>query len=122
MDFDSFTAPGDDAIVADIKAMIYNHYENHPRSLQEELGPSEIGEPCARRLSYRIMREPKLAKSDPLPSIVGTAAHKWLEEACNAWNVKVGRVDWIAEKELPVGVDIVGHCDAYHVPRFTVVD
>lgn len=122
MDFDSFTAPGDHAIVADIKQMMYHAYHNAPRSLQEEAGPSEIGEPCARRLAYKVMREPELTHSDPLPSIVGTAAHKWMENACRLWNEKVGEEVWLVEQELPVGANIVGHCDAYHVPRHLVVD
>jgi hypothetical protein len=122
VNFDDFVGPGDHVMVQAIKDTIYYAYENHPRSLQEALGPSEVGEPCARRLAYRIMREPKLNKSDPLPSIVGTAAHKWLEEACKLWNAKVGETIWIVEAELPVGADIIGHCDAYYVPRRTVVD
>lgn len=122
MDFDSFTGPGDHAVVEDIKRMIYNAYDNHPRGLQEEAGPSEIGEPCARRLAYKIMREPKLNKSDPLPSIVGTAAHRWLEDACAMWNAKAGETVWITETELPIAPGILGHTDAYHVPRRMVID
>lgn len=122
MDFDSFVGPGDHAIVEDIKKMMYHKYNNHPRSLQVELGPSELGEPCARRTAYKVMREPEVRQSDPLPSIVGTAAHAWMEDACRMWNEHVGRKVWVTEKRLQVAPGIHGHSDACHVPRRTVVD
>lgn len=122
MNFDDFVGPGDHSIVADIKAMMYYAYDNHPRGLQVEAGPSEIGEPCARRLAYKIMGEPKLNRSDPLPSIVGTAAHAWMESACKMWNEMAGETVWITEAELPIAPGILGHTDAYHVPRRTVID
>ncbi|WP_086846975.1 hypothetical protein [Amycolatopsis kentuckyensis] len=122
MNFDSFTAPGDHAVVEHIKSTIYHAYNNAPRSLQEAPGPSELGEPCARRLAYKIMREPKLTKNDPLPSIVGTAAHSWLENACQMWNQHVGREDWLTEMELPIAPGITGHGDAYFSPLQICLD
>lgn len=122
MNFEEFVGPGDNAIVADIKAAIYHAYSNHPRSLQQAVGPSEIGEPCARRLAYKIMREPKLTNSDPLPSIIGTASHTWMQAACEKWNEHVGREDWLTELELPIAPGVTGHGDAYFAPRFTALD
>lgn len=125
MDFASFTGPAVSEVhpvVADIKALIYHKYNNHPRTLQEELGPSEIGEPCMRRLAYNIMNEPRVNDSDPLPSIVGTAAHAWMEDACRMWNEKAGQTIWVPEATLKIAPGIDGHCDAYYVPRRLVVD
>ncbi len=106
-----------------VEKLILNKYHNEPRHLQVELGPSEIGEECSRKLAYNLMHhDPVNVDSDPLPSIIGTAAHTWLADACNMWNANVGRVDWIPELSLTVSGTISGHSDAYHVPSRRVVD
>lgn len=46
-----------------------------PRSLQAELGPSEIGQVCERRLAYRILGTPYVNHPDPTKALVGTGFH-----------------------------------------------
>jgi hypothetical protein len=65
-----------------IAAFIVDTAVNSPRSLQKRLGPSEVGDPCERRLTYKILDWPEsAAESDPAASIIGTGFHSWMEEA-----------------------------------------
>jgi hypothetical protein len=65
-----------------IAALIVDTAHNAPRSLQKRLGPSEVGDPCERRLSYKELDWPRAAADgDPAASIIGTGFHTWMEEA-----------------------------------------
>ncbi|MFJ8791431.1 hypothetical protein [Streptomyces sp. NPDC102462] len=65
-----------------IAALIVDTARNAPRSLQKRLGPSEVGDPCERRLTYKLLDWPRAAgESDPAASIIGTGFHTWMEEA-----------------------------------------
>ncbi len=115
--------PGVHPLRRPVEQLIWHKYRNTPRHVQVELGPSEIGEDCTRKLAYNLMHHEKCnVDSDPLPSIVGTAAHTWLTEACEQWNRDAGRIDWIPELSVNVDGPIKGHSDAYHVPTRRVVD
>lgn len=65
---------------------------NHsPRSLQTAIGPSEIGDPCERKLSYKVLDWPTAAgERDPIAPVIGTGFHAWMEEQFTARN-QVGR-------------------------------
>ncbi|MFJ8555277.1 hypothetical protein [Streptomyces sp. NPDC093676] len=65
-----------------IAALIVDTANNAPRSLQKRLGPSEVGDPCERRLTYKELDWPRAAaEGDPAASIIGTGFHTWMEEA-----------------------------------------
>jgi hypothetical protein len=65
-----------------IAALIVDTANNAPRSLQKRLGPSEVGDPCERRLSYKELDWPAVRTDhDPAASIIGTGFHTWMEEA-----------------------------------------
>jgi len=119
---DKFTKPGDHPLASDIKELIYAKWRTAPRSLQVELGPSEIGEPCPRKLAQKVMREPAINEGDPLPSIVGTAAHAWMEAAIAEANQRLGRQRFIPEMEIEIIPGIPGHCDCFDVDTGTVID
>ncbi|MEO3851725.1 hypothetical protein ABGB09_29555 [Streptomyces sp. B8F3] len=57
------------------------------RSLQKCIGPSEVGEPCERRLSYRMLDwpQPNLGR-DPIAAVIGTGFHMWMAEQFQARN------------------------------------
>jgi hypothetical protein len=123
VDILSFEKPKQHALTQSITDLIMHKYHRAPRSLQQEIGPSEIGEDCLRKLAYNIMREPKLNDGgDPLPSIIGTASHLWMEDACNQWNAHIGRTRYIAEAAFPIVPGMPGHCDCYDVDTATVID
>lgn len=62
---------------------------NHsPRSLQTSIGPSEIGEPCERKLSYKVLDwpAPPGVEQEPIAPVIGTGFHAWMEEQFTARN------------------------------------
>ena len=102
---------------------------NAPRSLQIEIGPSEIGSPCARRLGYKLL---DMKENDQRPNwkaTVGTGVHLWLAGAFDADNLRVahdGRERWLVETRVSVGevngVEVTGSADLYDLWTNTVVD
>lgn len=94
-----------------------------PRSVQKTIGPSEIGNPCDRRIAYRIAAtSPTNVWSDPWPAIVGTAIHAWLEKAVNRFQDHHHNQDWLTELRVHPDPLVQGSSDAFHVPTGTVVD
>ncbi len=125
MKLDTFTppAPSQHPIAAALRQAVLDQSTYAPRSLQRTLGPSEYGEPCARKLAYRLMDEDKTnTDSDPWASIVGTATHAWLADALLADNTRSGELRWLVERRLEVRPGLEGSCDAYDVRRRAVVD
>lgn len=53
--------------------------KNAGRSQQKAIGPSEVGEPCERQLSYKMLDWPESNDSrDPIAAIIGTGFHMWM--------------------------------------------
>lgn len=98
--------------------------ENHsPRSQQVSIGPSEIGDPCDRKIAYRLAAVPAVNTwSDPWPAIVGTAVHAWLETAINNYQRVHGDQGWRTELTVFPDQFIIGHSDAYNYLHRTVLD
>lgn len=125
MELAAFVPAGKDEhpIAAALRGAVLDQANLAPRSQQRALGPSEYGEPCARKLAYKLMDEPKTnTDSDPWASIVGTAGHAWLADALLADNERSGELRWLVERRLNIRPGLDGSCDAYNVPRHTVVD
>src|SRR5580700_9435480 len=62
------------------------------RSLQTQIGPSELGTPCLRRLGYRILDWPATnTDSDPWPALVGTSVHAQMAAIFAQRNAELGR-------------------------------
>ena len=96
-----------------------------PRSLQAEIGPSEIGSPCDRQIAYRVAGIDEVnTRQDPWAAIIGTAIHRWLQEGVNEWVFDQGVSDrYFTELELDLlGGLIKGHCDLYDRETQTVID
>lgn len=125
MELAAFVPPGrnEHPIATALRTAIVDQANLAPRSQQRALGPSEYGEPCARKLAYKLMDEPKTnTDSDPWASILGTAGHAWLADALLADNKRSGTIKWLVERRLDIRPGLAGSCDAYHVPDHTVVD
>lgn len=118
-------------------AAIRHAIDNHPRSLQKKIGPSEIGSPCDRRIGYKLLGQPENRRGDAWKPTVGTAVHTWIEDALSvrdfaavvaaAGLIGDDQLEWITEKKVMVGAladgtIIEGSCDAYHRPTATVID
>lgn len=103
--------------------MILWNEQHAPRSRQRAIGPSELGDPCDRKLAYRIAGiRPINLGADPWPAIVGTSIHNWLEEAINKYQSSVEDLGYITELRVYPDPLVKGRSDVFHVPTATVVD
>lgn len=72
-----------DLLKREMLQIILDDARNSPRSTQAALGPSELGNPCTRRLAYRLLDHPKTNEGtgfgDGWSAQVGSAIHAHLE-------------------------------------------
>jgi hypothetical protein len=89
-----------------------------PRSMQREVGPSDLGDPCDHCLAAKLAGWQKRPEVAWLPYI-GTAVHAQLAEAFHG-------EDWASEQHLAIGkvagTWIKGTADLIHWPTRTVID
>jgi hypothetical protein len=122
-DFFSETLPPPDPLRDDLIDMIRQKAASNPRHLQRELGPSEVGHPCARKLALGLMQVPRCNPEwDCLPSAYGVAMHTWLEHAAQMANERLGYERWITERRVEIRSDLWGTCDLYDTQSATVID
>lgn len=87
-----------------------------PRSRQVNIGPSELGVECERRLAYRVMglsrEDPSLDRSDPWPAFVGSAIHTRVEDAVREYQAQHPRAPmWSIEEFVQADANIKGRAD-----------
>jgi hypothetical protein len=122
-----------DALGVELLEMIAHDIENQERSLQKEIGPSQVGSPCGRKVLYGMLQVPKVNMLAPpkLKAYVGTGAHLMLAGMLDRYNLLYNDMfgfeeRFYVEEELQVGeIDgepLVGHCDVYDRATCTVVD
>jgi len=119
-----FTSPGDEAsaLADNIKKVIEFRSSNSSRSRQKAIGLSEIGDPCARKLAYKILDWPQTnGSTDPWASIQGTAIHSWLADAFERFNDK-DDPRFMIEFRVKVSEDLGGTCDLYDKVDGVVID
>lgn len=104
--------------------VILAHEKSRPRSMQTKLGPSEIGEPCPRKLAYKLsgFPEPESYVDDPWYAIMGTAVHTHIGSVLD-WENSMAETQghdpiWLVEQRVtvrvgPDGVELDGSMDAY---------
>lgn len=108
---------------ADLLAMIRDHNDATPRHQQTELGPSQVAHPCNRKLAYGLTQTPRCNPPfDPLPSIIGTATHTWLQSAAHHANNQLGRQRWLTETPVTITPGLSGSADLYDTDTNTVID
>lgn len=120
-----------------VMAAIRHKITHHPRSQQKRIGPSEIGNPCDRRLGYKLLGQPEVERGDAWKPTVGTAVHTWIEAALDDddtrlqndhdWQLPDEALSWLTEQRVTVGylldgTPITGSFDAYHRPSHTIID
>lgn len=114
---------GEDALELAVKQTIIHAATNAPRSLQTAIGPSEVGQPCLRRLAYKMLDVPVASGAgDIWRPTVGTAAHAWLAEALELANAELGHQRWLVEERVTIAPGLSGSCDALDQQTHTVVD
>lgn len=118
-------------VFEELKHIISEAIDNHPRSQQRRIGPSEIGEACSRRLAYKIADIPESRTFNAAwRPTVGTAVHAWLEEAFVVWNgqhtEELGATRFLVEQRINAGpcagTDLQGSCDLYDRVTATAID
>jgi hypothetical protein len=96
---------------------------NSARTLQKTIGPSEIGDPCDRRIGYRVAEVPEVNdRFDPWAAVVGTSIHSWLDDAIKAWVVAHSSTDWVSETPVVLDGFIPGTSDLFNMVESCVID
>jgi hypothetical protein len=98
----------------------------HPRSLQAEIGPSEIGHACPRWIAHRLAGTPQRDQPTAWRPAVGTAVHTEFSDWLHRWNAEHGTryltdlTVWVGD--LCPGRPIFGTLDALDIVTATVID
>lgn len=97
---------------------------DHPRSQQIRIGPSEVGIECERRLGYKVLGEKEREQAPSWRPTVGTAVHAWLETHVPQQET---HLELLTETRVTVGTtqtlgDITGTADLFDVTTGTVID
>lgn len=127
-----------DAAFDDYMAAITHAIVEHPRSKQRAIGPSEVGDPCARRIAYKLLGMPERPQQPGWRPTIGTAVHAWLEGVFDDYNIAHLAaqadqerylvetklvVDYITDLQPLVGTPwLAGSCDLYDRVAAMVID
>jgi hypothetical protein len=107
----------------EIREIVRGHSARAPRSVQQHLGPSELGSPCDRQVAGKMAGIPSTNHvSDPWPSIVGTAVHAWLADCFSAENLRRGQMRFVPETRVTPHPDHPGTADLYDAAERAVGD
>lgn len=89
--------------VAELRQVLIDFEANRPRSMQKELGPSELGTPCRQQIARKLAGAPRRPITEPTwAPFQGTAVHASMEDVIAHWNTQLGRDRWLAEDRLTV--------------------
>ncbi|NJQ14191.1 PD-(D/E)XK nuclease family protein [Streptomyces bohaiensis] len=93
-----------EGIARRVGQLIVDTAHNAPRSTQVAIGPSEIGDVCERKLTYKLLDWPTVDQGDPIASVIGTGMHSWMEDAFRARQSKLpdGRDRYKIESRVTV--------------------
>ncbi|WP_191563408.1 hypothetical protein [Janibacter melonis] len=116
---------GSDAI-RDLLGIIEYSVNNDARTLQTDLGPSELGVGCDRCLVHLLAGHLKRENGLPWLPTIGNAVHDWLEVAVLQHLMRTGSDRYLPEGKVAVGQlrgrDVTGHSDVFDTHTGTVVD
>lgn len=119
----SGSSPWASRYAAELRRVFLEHAARAPRTLQQHLGPSELGVACDRQVAGKMAALPVTNHVvDPWPSIRGTALHAWACEAFEAQNLRGGVLRWVAEQKVTPHPDHPGTADLYDAVEQAVVD
>lgn len=114
---------------AELICMIKDTIANQPRTLQQTIGPSEIGIPCTRRLIHKLVREEEPSRRDPAwLAYIGSCVHAGLELGVrqHPTNQAMAQPRYLTEQRVHVGdvagQQIWGSADLFDIDSGTVVD
>lgn len=97
--------------------------EQAPRTLQQHLGPSELGVECDRQVAGKIAALPSTNHVvDPWPSTRGRALHAHAESVFSLDNLRSGLARWVTEQKVTPHPEHPGTADLYDAAECAVVD
>lgn len=118
--------PGLPSTVLEIRQALIDYEATRPRSLQVELGPSEIGTPCAQQIARKVAAaEPQPPAQEPAwAPWQGTQVHRGMDDIVDFMNDQAGRTRWARNTRVLVdpGLQLSGELDAYDTDHGMVVD
>jgi hypothetical protein len=115
--------PPPPSTIAELRDVLIDFELSRPRTMQVELGPSELGTPCVAQMARKIAAFPQQDLTEPAwAPFQGVAVHQQMEDVVAHWNNAIGRQRWIAEADLHINEHIHGHGDAFDVDHDLVVD
>jgi hypothetical protein len=110
-----------------IRHLIIAEVMNDKRSLQREIGISEIGTPCTRKLVYKLGQVPEChSEGVKWRTAIGRATHTFLADMLVEDNHRLGYTRWLVENSVSPGriggTPLVGHSDFYDRLNRAVLD
>lgn len=119
----SGSSPWATRYASELRRVFLEHAARAPRTLQQHLGPSEIGVACDRQVVGKFAALPTTNHvADPWPSIVGTAMHAWAADAFDDDNIRRNVIRWVTEQKVTPHPDHPGTADLYDALEQAVVD
>lgn len=116
------SSPWASRYAGDIRKIWTEHAARAPRTLQEHLGPSELGSDCDRQVAGKMAGLPSTNHVvDPWPSIVGTACHLYAVDVFAGDNARHG-TRWLTESRVTPHPDHPGTADLYDGKELVVGD
>ena len=113
-------SPLEAAIAASVTEAIWAGSATEPRSQQAAIGFSEYGDPCSRKLAYRLAGTPRVNhRMDPLPAMRGTGLHLHLASLFRRLDAGTGR--YLVETGVSYR-GVVGSVDLFDRRRGVVID
>lgn len=108
---------------AEIRRLWQAEAANAPRTLQQHLGPSELGVECDRQVAGKLAALPETNHVvDPWPSTRGRALHRHAENVFNLDNLTTGFQRWHTERRVTPHPEHPGTADLYDTAEQAVVD
>jgi hypothetical protein len=110
----SGSSPWATRYASELRRVLMEHAARAPRTVQQHLGPSELGVSCDRQVVGKMAALPQTNHvSDPWPSIRGTALHAWAADAFDEDNIRRNVLRWVTETKVTPHPDHPGTADLY---------
>lgn len=115
--------PEPPSTLAILRPALIEHEASRPRSVQTDLGPSQLAVPCDRRLAYALAGRRETADGTvKWAAMQGTQIHLLAAEVMAEENTRLGRERFLLEQRVWADDRTYGHCDAYDTDTDTVID
>lgn len=116
-----------DLLYRELEWLITESISSAPRTVQTALGPSEVGDPCARRIGHKLLGTTERIMPPNHKAWIGTQMHVGYAGILDENNLACapamgGQERWLVEVRVDVGDGVSGTADVYDRVTATVVD